>query len=405
MKIAILHEMLIKFGWAEKVALCLKSIFPEADFFTLIYDEKKIGNNFPKNSIHPSCKKLYSQRIYNITKKQRLCLPFMSWSVESLDFSSYDYVLVSSSGFAHGLKKWNNTKTIVYYHAPARYMWDWTHEYREEIWFHKWFRWFLYGKLMKKMRIWDFDAAQKNNTILANSSTTAKRIWKYYRKKSEIIFPPIETQRFSKKISQTDKDIILSKISIQIPGSSSSNTQALWTDFWNILSQGNYYIILSALTEFKRLDIAILNFKKLPEQNLCIIGKWEYGEQLQKLAEGSKNIFFLWAQYDDSLVALVQNSMGLIFPGEEDFGIVPIEMMAAWKPVFALEKGWLTETVIKWKTWDFFTDPEWRDFCDNFKSFHKNNSTWFYSPKACKEQAYRYDTVFFEEKIREHIRK
>mgnify|MGYP000330183263 CR=1 FL=1 len=133
MKIAILHEMLIKLGGAEKVVESILKIYPDADLYTLIYDEKKVEKVFPKSKIHHSCQKLPSQKIYNISKKQRLSLLFMASSVESLDFSEYDRVLVSSSGFAHGLKTGKNTKTIIYYHAPARYMWDWTHEYRRDI--------------------------------------------------------------------------------------------------------------------------------------------------------------------------------------------------------------------------------------------------------------------------------
>ena len=172
MKIAILHEMLIKLGWAEKVVESIMNIFPEADIYTLIYDEKKVGKIFPSSQIHPSCAKLASQRIYNLTKKQRMCLPFMKSSVESLDFSGYDRVIVSSSWFAHGLKSWSNTKTIIYYHAPARYMWDWTHEYRKEIGMNTGVKWYLYGNYMKKLRVWDYYAAQNNDVLLANSITT-----------------------------------------------------------------------------------------------------------------------------------------------------------------------------------------------------------------------------------------
>jgi hypothetical protein len=112
-------------------------IFPNADIFTLIYDEKKIGDFFQKSRIHPQVFSLSSQKIYNIFRKQRLCLPFMSKSVEQLDFSEYDIVLCSSSGFAHGAITKPETKYIVYYHSPARYLWDWTNEYKKDIGFQK----------------------------------------------------------------------------------------------------------------------------------------------------------------------------------------------------------------------------------------------------------------------------
>lgn len=394
--------MLVKLGWAEKVVENLCQIFPEADLYTLIYDEAATGKVFPKEKIHPSCFPLKSQKIYTLTKKQRFCLPFMAKSVESLDFSSYDLVIVSSSWFAHGLRTWKNTKTIIYYHAPARYMWDWTHEYRKDIGFNRWFKGFLFGRLLCKLRQWDYEAAQNNDILLANSATTQKRIWKYFRRESNILYPPIETKRFAKKITQEESENILKNITQWLPESQSMIGRVSRSDILKVFSRGDYYIILSALTEFKRLDIAIHNFKNLPEQNLVIIGKWEYREELEQKAQWSKNIFFVGAQYADDLVALVQNSLGLIFPGEEDFWIVPIEIMAAGKPVFALHKWGLTETVLAGKTGDFFESESGEDFLEKFQTFHKNNTDGKYAPEECKKQAHRYDSSVFERKIKKY---
>lgn len=366
--------MLIKLWWAEKVVRSCIDIFPEADIYTLIYDEHQVAKDFPREKIHPSCFKLSSQRIYNITKKQRLCLPFMAKSVTSLDFSSYDRVIVSSSWFAHWLRVGKNTKTIIYYHAPARYMWDWAHEYRKEISMSAWLKWFLYWMLMKRLREQDYYCAQNNDILLSNSSTTQKRIQKYYRRNSKIIYPPIETLRFAKKLK----------------GHTESQTRTF----------KEYYIILSALTEFKKIDIAIWAIKKLPDIHLIIIWSGEHEWELKKLAWNSKNIVFTGAQYWDDLVQLVQRSLGLIFPGEEDFWIVPIEVMAAWKPVFALKKWWLTETIIEWKTWEFFSRVDWKDFIENFNVFHGNNLQWKYTSRDCKNQAKKYDTGVFKEKIK-----
>lgn len=373
MKIAILHEMLIKTWGAEKVASELIELFPDADMYTLIYDESRMKEIFPKSRIHPSCFKLKSQRIYSLTKKQRLCLPFMARSVEALNFSDYDRVIVSSSGFAHGLKVWENTKTIIYYHAPARYMWDWAHEYRRDIGMNHGIKLYFYGKMMKNLRTWDYEASQKNDILLSNSATTQKRISKYYRRESEIVFPPIETERFEKKVETAQGE----------------------NYFW----ENSYYIILSALTEFKKLDVAINAFKNMPDVNLLIIWSGEHKEALKNISHWSQNIIFAWAKYWDELVYLVQNSLGLIFPGEEDFGIVPIEVMAAGKPIFALHKWWLTETVIAWSTGDFFIHSDGSDFIEKFSLFHKNNQEKKYSPQACKKQAKKYDKEIFKKKI------
>ena len=134
-----------------------------------------------------------------------------------------------------------------------------------------------------------------------------------------------------------------------------------------------------------------------------IIWEGEYKSELKSLAWESQNIVFSWAQYGDDLVYLVQNSQGLIFPGEEDFWIVPIEIMAAGKPVFALKKWGLTETVLAWETGDFFTDSTWSDFIKCFTLFHNNNKAWKYSAQNCQKQAKKYDSSIFEKKIRSYI--
>jgi len=378
MKIAILHEMLIKLGWAEKVVETFINLFPEADLYTLIYDEKKVGKIFPKSKINKEVFNLKSQKIYNLTKKQRFCLPFMSSSIESIDFSSYDIVLCSSSWFAHGAITKPETKFIVYYHSPARYMWDWTNEYKNDLWLNSgWKKYILkplINKLFLNLRIWDVIASNRVDISLANSNNTANRIKKYYKKDSILLYPPVETNRFAKKLWNTKYDLNFKK----------------------------YYIIISALTEFKKIDIAIKAFNNL-EENLIIVWAWEYRDELEKMVK-KQNIVFVWPKYDDELVYLVQNSMWLIFPWEEDFGIVPIEVMAAWKPVFALKAWWLTETVLPWITWDFFTDKNGMDFIENFKNFHKNNLEEKYLEDNCKKQASIFSKELFEEKIKEIIK-
>lgn len=374
MKVAILHEMLVKLGWAEKVVESIRRLYPSADLYTLIYDETVVGNIFPKKSLDLQCHRLPSQKIYNLFKKQRLCLPFMSRSVESLDFSNYDLVIVSSSGFAHGLITKPETKTVVYYHAPARYMWDRSHEHTRDIGLDKGIKWYLFSKLLLKLRQWDYIAAQRNDIILANSNNTQGRILKYFRRDAEILYPPVETKRFSKQVESLSKE--------------------------TIFSYKNYYIIISALTEFKRLDIAIQAFNKMPESQLIIIWDGDYKQELAKLTE--ENILFAWARFWDELVALVQSSNGLIFPGEEDFWIVPIEVMAAWKPVFALGKWWLTESIVAGKTGDFFYDSEGSDFIEKFKKFHKKNLAWVYKNSYCIKRAEEFSEEVFHKKLKKY---
>lgn len=375
MKIAILHEMLVKLGWAEKVVEKMTSIFPEADLFTLIYDEKKVGKVFSKDKVKVAKQ---TQQIYKITQNQRFCLPFMSRAVEDLDFSSYDVVLCSSSWFAHWAITKPETKFIVYYHSPARYLWDWTNEYKKDIWFDKWIKWYISNKLFLKLRIWDYIASNRVDINLANSKNSSLRVKKYYKKDCEILYPPVETNRFSKDIKKT------------------------WVlkDF--LTGKSDYYIIISALTEFKKIEIAIEWFNKIPEKNLVIIWWWNYKDMLLSKVKW-KNIFFVWPRYDDELVEIVQWSRWLIFPWEEDFWIVPIEAMAAWKPIFAYAWWWLLETVLEGKTWNFFEDKRWYDFVPKFIEFDKKVLSSWFDENFMKNHAKRFDEINFEKRLKEIV--
>lgn len=377
MKVAILHEMLIKLGWAEKVVENFVNLFPDAPIFTLIYDENKCSKIFPKEKISNQVWKTKTQKVYNIFKKQRLCLPFMAKSIESFDFSEFDLVICSSSGFSHWAITKPETKFVVYCHSPARYMWDWTNEYKRDLWlFSGWKKYFLKPFIENtffKNRQWDFLASQRSDLIIANSKNTQKRIQKYYKRDSVILYPPVETERFWK---------ILEKNDFQKPFE-------------------KYYIIISALTEFKKIEIAISWFNELDE-NLLIIWAGDFRENLEKMVK-KENIKFAWAKYWDELVFLVQNSLGLIFPWEEDFWIVPVEVMAAWKPVFAYKWGWLLETNIENITWSFFEDKFWEDFIEKFKVFHKNNLEKKYLPENCINQAKKFSKEIFEKQFLELI--
>ena len=379
MKVAILHEMLIKLGGAEKVVENFMKLFPDATIFTLIYDEKKCGKVFPREKISPQVWKSKTQKRYNLFKKQRFCLALMAISVENFDFSEYDLVICSSSWFAHWAITKPETKFVVYCHSPARYMWDWTNEYKRDLGLNSWWKKYFLKPFIErtfyKNRQWDLMASSRADLIIANSKNTSNRIKKYYRRESKILYPPVETQRFVK---------ILEKNNFEKPFE-------------------KYYIIISALTEFKKIEIAISWFNKL-EENLLIIWTGDFREDLEKLTK-KENIKFAWAKYDDELVFLVQNSSGLIFPWEEDFGIVPIEVMSAWKPVFAYKGWWLLETNIEWVTWSFFEDKSWKDFIEKFEIFHKNNLKNIYTKENCINQAKNFSQEIFEKRFLELINK
>lgn len=376
MKIALVHDLLVKLWWAEKVLEKLSKMYPEADIFTLIYDEEKVKSIFPKEKIKYIPK--ITQNIFKLTKNQRFCLPFMSRAVESIDLSEYDVVIADNSAFVHWCITKPETKFIVYYHTPARYMRDRTNEYKNEIWWNSWIKLFILNWMLKKLRSWDFPASQRHDITIANAFNVAKRLKKYYKLDSEVIYPNVETQRFNKEIT--------------------------WV--YNKPFE-EYYIIISAITEFKKIDLSIKAFNKMTDKNLVVVWSWNYLEKLKELAENDwyykksiQNIIFTWAKFWDELVYLLQNSKWLIFSWEEDFWIVPIEAFWAWKPVFAYRWGWLEETMIEWVTWEFFDKKDWSDFIKNFEIFDENIKSWKYDSDRIINHSKKFDEKIFEEKIR-----
>ena len=371
MKIAIVHDLLVKLWWAEKVVEKLLNMYPDADIFTLIYDEKKVSSIFPKDKIKYIPK--ITQFIYNITKNQRFCLPFMARWVESIDLSKYDIVIASNSAFIHWCITKPETKFIVYYHTPCRYMWDRTNEYKKEIWWNKSFKLIILNYLLKSLRQWDFLASQRHDITLANSNNVSKRLKKYYKINSKVIYPNVDIKNINKKINEKYETYF-----------------------------ENYYIIISALTEFKRLDIAIKAFNNMQNKKLLIVWWWNYREKLEKIVKYD-NIKFLWKLERNNLIYLLQNSKWLIFCWEEDFWIVPIEANWVWIPVFAYRWWWLVETMTEWITAEFFDDKNWLDFIEKFNIFDKNINNWKYNKDLIIINSQKYSEEIFEEQFRKIV--
>jgi len=224
------------------------------------------------------------------------------------------------------------------------------------------------NKLMKKLRSWDVIASSRWDIITANSKNSANRVWKYYRREAEVLYPPVEVNRFKP---------------------------------WK---KGDYYIIVSALTEFKKIDVAIKAFNNMPDKKLKIVWAWDYYDTLKNLSK-SQNIEFLWAKYWDELASLVSNSKWYIFPWEEDFWITPVEAMSASKPVFAYRAWGLLETNIEWKTWEFFNDKDWLDFIEKFKDFDKKIDENFYDDNFIRENSLRFSEEQFHNNLLKIINK
>jgi len=300
MKIALVHDFLIRFGGAESVFLDLKKIFPEADIFTLFYKKKFTDKYLPGTKLKTS----FLQRRYSFLEKiisggvfHRALLPWMPQATEDLDFSGYDLVLSSSSGFVKGIVVPSKAKHICYLHTPTRWAWQ---NYSERL---------GSGKSAIKrgyahfFRIWDYEASQRPDTIITNSRYTSLRIKKYYRRNAKVVYPTIELP--TKKLDGLEKNL------------------------------GLYFVMVGRLSDYKHIDWAIEALRNT-KYKLVIIGD---GPEYKNLKLEKKVILKGHIEDRRELMSLVKNSVGLIHLAEEDFGLCVLEAQSLGVPTIVLDKG------------------------------------------------------------------
>lgn len=315
MKIAFVHDFLLRLGGAERVLKVLMDLYPEAPVFTLLYDKKKVGHVFPENRVHTSSLQNFPRFIPGMHK---FLFPFMPSAIEGFDLSEYELVISSSSAYAHGIITNLETTHICYYHSPMRYAWDYTHEYLKEQNLGA-IGELIASRLLHKVRQWDFLAADRVDIPIANSRTVRNRIRKYYRQDAAVIHPPVDVESF--------------EVTPHHEG---------------------YFLIVSALTPYKKIDLAVELFNKLGKR-LVIIGDGSDRARLERMS--ADNVDFLGYKSDEVVKEYMQNCRAFIFPGEEDFGMAPIEAMACGKPVLAYNKGGLTESMKAGETGQLFDEP------------------------------------------------
>ena len=356
LNVALVHDFLIRLGGGERVLKTLSEMFPQAPIYTLLYDEAKVRHVFPREKVIPS--KL--QNLPEIIRKNhKYLLPLMARAIEEFDFSKFDLVISSSGAFAHGIITPSKTQHICYSHSPMRFAWDWTHEYMEEQRAGRIKR-FLAAKIMKKIRMWDCLAGARPDRIVANSINVQRRIQKYYRRDSTVVYPPVDLSRF--KTSKSGED---------------------------------FFLIVSNLSPFKKIDLAIQLFNKI-RKRLVIIGDGAQMEYLKNIS--GDTIDFLGYKDDEATAEYMKNCRALIFPGEEDFGITPVEAMACGKPVLAYGVGGVKESVVAGVTGEFFAEPTVASMEDGLGRLIKNELS--YSPTACHNQARKFSKEIFEDKMK-----
>jgi len=364
LKVALVHDYLIRFGGAERVLLALRDIFPQAVIYTLLYDSEKMGKYFKGTEIRAS----FCQKFPFWQKNHRFLLPLLPSAVESFNLRDYDLVVSSSSAFSKGLILRTKTLHFCYCHSPTRFLWDYTHSYDYPQIFRP-----LVKIITHWLRLWDRSAAGRVDYFIANSKTTASRIKKYYGREAKVIYPPVKT-------------------------ANPSNLRNFSLDQRTFSAPKEYFLIVSQLSPYKQIDLAIRAFNKLGLP-LIIIGQGRDRKRLEKIAQS--NIKILGWQSDEVIAQYYQNCQALILPGEEDFGLTPVEAMSFGKPVLAYRKGGATESILEGITGEFFDDLDPASVIEAVWRLRQNLKN--YSPLVIKKRAEKFSEERFKEEIREFI--
>lgn len=356
MKVALVHDFLNQVGGAEKVLQIFHEIFPRAPVFTITYDELETRNEFKDMNIKTS----FIQRLPFGVKQYKWYLSMMPAAIEQFDFSKYDIVLSDCSAFSKGVIVRPETLHISYIHSPTRYLWNDTHSYTEEIKQPGVIKKML-PLVLRKIRTWDQLAAQRVDKLIANSKTVAERIQKYYKRDSDIIYPPVET----------DKYYIANDID-------------------------DYFLVVSRLRPYKRVDLVVeaFNALRLP---LKVIGTGEELKTLKKMA--NDNIEFLGPVSDKEKAYYFSRCKAFIHPQEEDFGITALEAMASGRPVIAYKKGGAMETVIPKRTGVLFEDQSPWSLVDAVRDFDETK----FNPEMIRNHALNFDIKLFKDRIERYI--
>jgi len=359
MKVALVHDFLLKLGGAERVLKSFAEMFPEAPIYTLLYDADAVGNVFPEERVRVS----ELQKLPGfLRRRHRLLTGRIPRAVEDFDFSGFDLVISSSGAFSHGIITPVSTRHVCYCHSPMRYAWDHAAEYLEENQISG-FRKILYAWLIRYLREWDQVSADRPDKYIANSETVARRLKKYYRMDSTVVFPPVDVKSF--RVNEGHSD---------------------------------YFLIVSTLTPYKRIDLAVQLFNKIGRR-LVIIGDGPHRSYLEAIA--ADNIDFLGFKSDEEVREYMQNCRAFLFPGEDDFGITPVEAMACGKPVLAFGRGGALETVVAGRTGEFFYEPTVESMEDGLARLMYNERS--YKPLGIRRHANQFDREEFEKKMRKGL--
>lgn len=357
MKVALVHDYLNQMGGAERVVLAFHELFPEAPLYTSIYDPGRVDPAFRNIDIRTS----FMQKLPLVKKHHQPFLPLYPFAMERLDLRGYDLVLSSSSAFGKGVITRPGTMHICYCHTPMRWCWNYD-EYVEREGLGRLPRAVL-PFIITGLRVWDQTTAMRVDHFIANSPVVAERIAKYYRRESAVIPPPVEASRFLFDLTTQPED---------------------------------YFLIVSRLLPYKRIDLAIqaCNALHVP---LVIVGSGRDEQRLKRLA--GPTIRFLGRLSDDEVLHYYAHCRALLLPGEEDFGIAPLEAQASGRPVIAYGAGGALASVVDGVTGKFFAAQTLESLSSTLAAFDERE----YDPRTIRNHALEFDKPRFHRRMLQFI--
>jgi glycosyltransferase involved in cell wall biosynthesis len=350
---AIVHYWLLNMRGGERVLERLCRLLPDADIYTLFYDPERV-------SPFLRSRKITSSFLNPLRGHHRVLLPLMPLALEQFDLREYDLVVSSESGPAKGVLTSSHTRHICYCHTPMRYLWDLYPMYRKEIIRARW-KQILAAPLMHYLRLWDYASAARVDDFIANSANVQRRIWKAYRRESQIVYPPVPVETFYYEEPE------------------------------------DYYLIVSEFGPYKRLDYAIAAFSR-SGRKLKLVGTGEQYKSLKSIA--SPNIEFCGRVSEPELRTLYARCRAFIMPGEEDFGMTAVEAQASGKAVIALGRGGVLESVpaADPKGGVFYEQPDESSLDEAIRRFEAWEAE--FKPAEIQASTVRFSTLAFDTQMK-----
>lgn len=358
MKVAVVHDWLVVEGGAEQVLKEILKLFPNADVFSTVFFLPEDQRGFLNGKVPTTT---FVQRLPFAAKRYRHYLPLLPIAIEQLDLSSYDLVISSSYAVAKGVITGPNQVHVSYVHSPMRYAWDLQHAYLRETGLDRGFLGAIARIVLHYARIWDTRTANGVDFFAANSEFISRRIRKAYGRDAEVIYPPVDVERFT--LSRDRED---------------------------------FYLTASRLVPYKRIPLIAEAFAAMPDKKLVVIGDGPEMAALKKHA--APNIHILGYQSNEVVVKFMQRAKAFVFAAEEDFGIVPVEAQACGTPVIAYGRGGALETVRGEgpdRTGVFFNTQSVASIVDAVGRFEAVAKE--IRPETCRVNALRFSASVFRE--------